>query len=75
MGLVWPVADRPRVGRFLPPLGYDWGGRLRRPASEGSCIEVGAWWSVSVFGYPPRPGLLDHPRGQVRPSISVVSAE
>ena len=23
MGLVWPVADRPMVGRFLSPLGYD----------------------------------------------------
>ena len=22
MGLVWPVADRPVVGRFLSPLGY-----------------------------------------------------
>ena len=23
MGLVWPVADRPRGGRFLSRLGYD----------------------------------------------------
>ena len=23
LGLVWPVADRPVVGRFLSPLGYD----------------------------------------------------
>ena len=55
MGLVWPVADRPVVGRFLSPLGYNLGCRLRRPASEGSCVEVGAWRSVSEFSNPLRP--------------------
>jgi hypothetical protein len=45
LGLVWPVADRPVVGRFLSPLGYDWGagcgglparGRASRSAPGGA---------------------------------------
>ena len=45
MGLVWPVADRPVVGRFLSPLGYEWSagcgglparGRASRSAPGGA---------------------------------------
>ena len=69
-------------GEVSLPVGLRLGGRLRKPASEGSCGEVGAWRSVSVFGYPRRPGPLDRPRRpEPRPrgqeqatSISVVSA-
>ena len=47
---------------------------MRRPASEGTCVEVGAWRSASMFSYPRRPGPLNRPRGQEQASFSLVSA-
>ena len=42
-------------GEVSLPVGLRLGGRLRGPASEGSCVEVGAWRSVSEFSNPLRP--------------------
>ena len=49
-------------GEVPLPVGLRLGGRLRRPASEGSCVEVGAWRSVSEFSYPRRPGPMQPPQ-------------